>query len=324
MTPDDQPDPTGQPGQTTEPALPRATALRRALGILGDPWTMLILKEAFNGQRRFIGFQRALNIPRQTLTLRLAALCRDQMLYRRHVSADHARLEYAPTAKALDLDQAMYAVWLWHRANPGDRDVLPFDIIHRDCGKVIGASFRCQACGGAVNSSTVSIRPADPPQFDPEPRPRLSRRNDAAFVAAGPGAGDEMLAASLVGDIPCNEILWLLFQAPGNLLAIAAELGLGVPVVRGRLDKLQALGLIGETRQGRRLVFSVLPRAEGFFPLLLAITAWGDRWCNAGDPPPEVIVHECGALLSGRYACDHCGGWLGRGNLTVRPHQTPE
>jgi DNA-binding HxlR family transcriptional regulator len=90
MTPDDEP-------RTTAP--PRATALRRALAILGDPWTMLVLKEAFNGQRRFSGFQRALNIPRQTLSLRLTALCRDQMLYRRHVSADHATLEYAPHPK---------------------------------------------------------------------------------------------------------------------------------------------------------------------------------------------------------------------------------
>ena len=306
-------------GQITESSPPRATALRRALAVLGDPWTMLILKEAFNGQRRFGGFQRALNIPRQTLSLRLAALCREQMLYRRHVSAEHATLEYAPTAKALDLDQAMYAVWLWHQANPGDRDVLPFDIVHRDCGHVIGATFSCQRCGGAAGSASVHIRPSEPAQFDTEPRPRLSRRNDAAFAAAGSGTGDEMLAASLVGDIPCNEILWLLFQGSRNLLAIAGELALGVSVVRGRLDKLRALGLVHEERQGRWLIYSVLPRAEGFFPLLLAISAWGDRWCNAGQPPPEVVVHECGELLAGRYVCDHCGGWLGRGNLTVRP-----
>ena len=57
-----------------------ATSLRRALSILGDPWTMLILKEAFNGVRRFSAFQRALNVPKQTLSLRLAHLCREQML----------------------------------------------------------------------------------------------------------------------------------------------------------------------------------------------------------------------------------------------------
>jgi len=313
MTPDDQ--------SATDPvaAPPRATALRRALAILGDPWTMLVLKEAFNGQRRFSGFQRALNIPRQTLSLRLTALCRDQMLYRRHVSADHTTLEYAPTAKALDLDQAMYAVWLWHEANPGPVDALPFDIVHRDCGQVIGATFRCRDCGGVVHSGNVTIRPAEPAQVDAEPRPRLSRRNDGAFTAAGPGGTDTTVAASLVGDIPCNEILWLLFQSPAHLLAIADQLGLGVPVVRGRLDKLIALGLVAEERQGRRLVFSVLPRAEGFFPLLLSIAAWGDRWCNGTQPPPELVVHDCGALLRGRYACDHCGGWLGRDNLTIRP-----
>lgn len=300
-------------------ALPRATALRRALAILGDPWTMLILKEAFNGQRRFGGFRKALNIPRQTLSLRLTALCRDQMLWRRPVSADHATLEYALTAKARDLDQAMYAVWLWHEANPGPVDALPFDIVHRDCGQVLGASFRCRACGGAVHSGTVTIRPAEPAQFDTEPRPRLARRNDGAFAAAGPGGPETTLAAALVGDIPCNEILWLLFRAPTHLLAIAEGLGLGVPVVRDRLDRLISLGLVAEERQGRRLVFSVLPRAEGFFPLLLAINAWGDRWCNGAQPPPEQVIHDCGALLDGRFACDHCGGAVGPGRVTIRP-----
>jgi DNA-binding HxlR family transcriptional regulator len=85
---------------------------------------MLILKEAYNGERRFGGFQKKLNIPKQTLSLRLTHLCHEQMMYRRQVSPTHTTLEYALTAKAFDLQDAMYSIWLWHEANPRDVSVL--------------------------------------------------------------------------------------------------------------------------------------------------------------------------------------------------------
>lgn len=319
MPPVTDPDtPPETPPNSAPGSGPPATALRRALRILGDPWTMLILKDAFNGTRRFSDFQRGLNIPRQTLSLRLAHLCREQMMYRRFTNPDQGTLEYALTAKARDLQDAMYAVWLWHQANPGQADILPFDIVHRDCGHVIGATWRCTACHGPVTRASVTIQRSHPEQIETEPRPRLSRRNDASFTAAT-SQRQGTVAASLVGDPACNEILYLLFQQPRHLLGIAQDLALGASIVRDRLDKLTELGLIREEPQGRRLQYSTLPRADGFLPLLLAIADWGDRWCNAGLPPPDLRLHECGAILRAAYACDHCGAWIGRDNLIIRP-----
>ena len=103
-----------------------------------------------------------------------------------------------------------------------------------------------------------------------------------------------------------------------RMLAIAQELALGAPVVRDRLDKLKALGLVREEAQGRRLIYHLMPRAEGFFPLLLSIADWGDRWCNGDQPPPDPRLHECGALLRGRYRCRHCQGWIRRDQLELR------
>lgn len=296
---------------------PAPTALSRALAILGDPWTMLILKEAFNGTRRFGAFREALNIPRQTLSLRLSHLCHHQLLYRRHVSATHRTTEYALTAKALDLHDAMMAIWLWHQANPGDVDVLPFDIVHRDCGTRLRAVFCCMACGGPAGPETVRVEAVAPRPAEAAVRGRLGRRNEAAFSAAGQGDPARMVVASVVGDIPCNEILGRLFRGPCHLLGLSRELGLGLGVLRGRLAKLRNLGLIDETPDGRRVLYHVSARAAGFFPLLMSISAWGDRWCNDGQPPPEIFVHDCGALLRGRFACAHCGGWVTRDSVRV-------
>ena len=217
---------TPSDAEADTPAGPPATALRRALRVLADPWTMLILKEIFNGTRRFAVMQRALNIPKQTLSLRLTTLCHEQMLYRRFVGPGQGVLEYAPTAKTYDLSDAMYAIWLWHQANPNDADILPFDIVHKGCGHVLGAQYCCSACGEPATGASVTVERSQPEQFESGPRPRLARRNDASFTAAAPQAGG-MVAASLVGDLPCNEILYLLFQGPRHMLAIAGELGLG-------------------------------------------------------------------------------------------------
>lgn len=298
---------------------PPTTSLRRALRILGDPWTMLILKEAFNGERRFGGFQKQLNIPKQTLSLRLTHLCHEQMMYRRQVSPTHTTLEYALTAKAFDLQDAMYSIWLWHEANPRDVSVLPFEIIHRSCGQRISARYRCKHCFNEVSSSSVTVEHTHPLQW--ETRDRLARRNDAAVTAAGTGGADEMVAASLVGDIVCNEILYMLFRFPSHLKAIADSLDLGISVARGRLEKLRLLGLVEERKEGRKVMYSVLPKAEKFYPLLLSIADWGDRWCNGSRPPPELRVHSCGELVHARFCCDHCDGWIGRENVHVRPRQ---
>jgi DNA-binding HxlR family transcriptional regulator len=298
---------------------PPTTSLRRALRVLGDPWTMLILKEAYNGERRFGGFQKKLNIPKQTLSLRLTHLCHEQMMYRRQVSPTHTTLEYALTAKAFDLQDAMYSIWLWHEANPRDVSVLPFEIIHRTCGQPLSARYRCMHCRNEVLSESVTVEHTQPLQFDP--RDRLARRNDAAVTAAGDLGTEKMVAASLVGDIACNEILYTLFRSPSHLKAIADDLDLGISVARGRLEKLCLLGLVEERKDGRKLTYSVLPKAEKFYPLLLSIADWGDRWCNDGQPPPELRVHSCGQLLHGRFCCDHCGGWIGRENVYVRPRQ---
>ena len=285
---------------------PAATSLHRAMRVIGDPWTMLILKEAFNGQRRFSEFQRALNIPRQTLSVRLTQLCLDQMMYKRPASARLQSQIYALTPKALDLREAMYAIWLWHRANPGAVDVLPFDLAHDACGTVLSAQYRCRACHGLANPQTVTIQPASPPQFESEPRGRIGRRNDSALTAFDEKSRGALTGASLVGDAPCNEILYLLFQKPRHVAEMCRTLKLGAPVVRGRIQKLQDLGLIREEQSGRKLVYETLPRADGFYPLLIAIAAWGDRWCNADAAPPELRTHACGELLDCGYICDAC------------------
>jgi DNA-binding HxlR family transcriptional regulator len=90
-------------------------AIAKTLEIVGEPWTMLVLREAFWGMRRFSEFQASLKIPKATLTHRLGKLVKhgvlEKEIYRE--PGTRPREEYRLTARAVDLVPALVALMQW-------------------------------------------------------------------------------------------------------------------------------------------------------------------------------------------------------------------
>lgn len=94
-------------------------SLAQTLEVIGERWTLLILRDAFFGIRRFDDFQRDLGIARNILATRLGRLVDEGVLEKRPVEA--GRLEYALTAKGLDLQPVLLAMTHWgdkHKPHP--------------------------------------------------------------------------------------------------------------------------------------------------------------------------------------------------------------
>ncbi|HSL58919.1 MAG TPA: helix-turn-helix domain-containing protein [Acidimicrobiales bacterium] len=91
-------------------------SVARAVDVVGDPWTMLVVREAFFGTVRFEAFQRALGIPRATLSSRLDLLVDRGVLERRPDPERADRATYHLTAKGRDLRPVLLALMQW-----GDR-----------------------------------------------------------------------------------------------------------------------------------------------------------------------------------------------------------
>jgi DNA-binding HxlR family transcriptional regulator len=120
--------------------------LGRAMEILGEKWTILVLREIFLGIRRFEDLRVRTSIPRQQLTNRLARLV-DQGLLRRHPYQDpgaRGRYEYRLTEKGFDLATALVAILAWGDRYLGDPDGPPLRFEHRDCGAAIRLDLRCE------------------------------------------------------------------------------------------------------------------------------------------------------------------------------------
>lgn len=287
-----------------------ASSLARALNLFGDPWSALILKEAFLGVRRFGEFQQRLDIPRQTLSLRLAALCDAQILYKYPVDAGRETLAYRLSPKGIDLYDFILAVWRWH-VDLGDvRLVLPERLIHRVCGGALAPTFVCLHCREPVLPGSVSFHRAAPPQFDAPPPARHARRNDAL----GSTVSGALSVAGLVGDRRSYSVLDAVFRGIAQFDSLADTTRLSPNVLSSRLKQLIALGLLDSTRSGRNVSYSTTAKASGLYPILLSIHAWGDRWCSGHAGPPETLIHSCGRILQAAHVCGSC-------DAIVRVHQ---
>jgi DNA-binding HxlR family transcriptional regulator len=134
-----------------------------AVGIIGERPAFLLLREAFNGVRRFDDMQRRTGMPRQVLSDRLARLVTEGLLrkvpYRE--SGQRRRYEYRLTQKGLDLYPVLVALMQWgdrYAAGPAGPQVL---LRHRDCGEPVQVQLSCRA--GHVLDSARDVTPVPGP-----------------------------------------------------------------------------------------------------------------------------------------------------------------
>ena len=130
------------------------------LSVVGEKWSLLVLREAFLGVRRFADFQRILGAPRAVLTDRLATLVAAGVLQRVPYQAEgeRQRHEYRLSPKGLDLYPALVALMEW-----GDRYLTgeapaPVELRHRgDCGAPVRLTLTCE--DGHVLGGPREVRP---------------------------------------------------------------------------------------------------------------------------------------------------------------------
>jgi DNA-binding HxlR family transcriptional regulator len=120
-------------------------SIAKTLQILGEKWTLLIIRESFYGSTRFEQFHRVLNCPRNLLSERLNKLVEEGILERSEYREEGARArhEYRMTATGLELAVPLLALMQWgdrHRAGPEGPPVVAR---HAGCGKEVRATFVC-------------------------------------------------------------------------------------------------------------------------------------------------------------------------------------
>jgi DNA-binding HxlR family transcriptional regulator len=136
-------------------------SIARTLGIVGEKWTLLVLREAFYGVRRFDDFHSALGCARNLLAARLKTLVAHGLLERTAYRDDRGRgrYEYRLTDKGRDLFPAMVALMEWGDRWMADKAGPPVTLIHRDCGKPVATQLICNAGHAPLPARDVQAMP---------------------------------------------------------------------------------------------------------------------------------------------------------------------
>lgn len=129
------------------------------MDLLGDQWTLLVLREAYSGVRRFDRFQAELGIARNTLTERLDRLTGAGLLDRVRYQDRPARYEYPLTEMGRDFFPVIAAIIRWGDQWLADDDGPPRLLRHADCGEHTTAEVNCVHCGGAMSAETIVMEP---------------------------------------------------------------------------------------------------------------------------------------------------------------------
>jgi len=134
-------------------------SIQRTLALLGEKWTMLVIRDAANGVRRFDDFRRHIGLSEPVLADRLKHLVSRGILETREYQepGQRRRNEYRLTAKGWDLFPILISLMQW-----GDDHLdgeQPWQVEHRECGHPIRAEVRCSHDGERVGPRDARLVP---------------------------------------------------------------------------------------------------------------------------------------------------------------------
>jgi DNA-binding HxlR family transcriptional regulator len=130
-----------------------------ALEVIGERWSLLIVRDVFLGMRRFDEIQSDLGIARNVLQARLCKLLDQGVLEKRLYNEHPPRYEYRLTEKGIDLWPAIVALMRW-----GDRHCMsstgpPVLLEHRGCGGRVDEHLICESCGARLSARDARALP---------------------------------------------------------------------------------------------------------------------------------------------------------------------
>ena len=136
----------------------RTCSMARGLDILGDTWSVLVLREVFFGNGRFDPMKARLEVADSVLTKRLAGLVESGLLEKKpYDDGGRTRQEYVLTAMGEDALPVLNAVTIWAEKHlPAPSDQAHMYVIHSGCGKPTTSADTCTWCGERLTAANTS------------------------------------------------------------------------------------------------------------------------------------------------------------------------
>ena len=295
---------------------PRASAAQRTIAVVGDAWTLRILRSVFRGQRRHGDFLQGFGVSRAVLTDRLTKLVGHGVLLRDVSGGGHP--EYRLTERGLDLWSLFIAMWMWEidwgTAQDPDTwapDVPRLQLAHTGCGHTMRPALRCQHCLGSVTPFETQADPrpvlANPASAAPSTAASMFRRARQAAPAGADAARPSQRLFRMVGDRWNNAVVAAAFRGTRLFSQFQEDLRIGPAQLSDRLSELQQLGILqARAYVGTRQEYRLTKSGIALYPLTLEMVRWGNRWMWHEGHPLTIRHLPCGHTLDARWHCGAC------------------
>jgi DNA-binding HxlR family transcriptional regulator len=281
-------------------ALRTPNAIGSALGLLGDEWSLLIVRESLFGARRFGELQPRLGIGPTVLSARLTALVEGGVLRKDEQG-------YRLTQAGTDVWRLLLCIWAWEQ-HWVQGDALPV-MRHAECGAVFHPVLSCRGCGIAVEAADVEVTSGPSGAFSRSVPTGSNRRRSGLARREGPGLFPETMA--LMGSRWSSALLGAAFLGAQRFSEFEAMLQAPANVVAERLRQFVGLGVLTD---GYRLT----PKGRAFFPAVAELVAWGEKHHPAPDGPALLVSHDGHGFLPA-LRCSVCDASLRRKAVAVEP-----
>lgn len=303
----------------------RTCSIWRALEVVGDTPTLLMLEASWLGARRFDEFLHRTGLPRAVLADRLKRLVAAGLLTTRAYCERPPRNAYLMSEKGRDLYWVALMLLRWER-RWGSPDKIRVELTHRSCGRSFTPKPSCNHCGEEIDATQVDWQEGPGVGWM---APRYSRRRQQRDCNYSSSLMDE--AAQLMGDRWAGLIMRSIFTGITRFEEIRRDTAMSTNILAERLGWLTRIGVVRQHPYASapvRYEYRLSRKGVDYYPALLMLMRWGDRYYVAPEGPPLLLRHKgCGAELDAQVACSECGEPIRPGDVDfaiARGHASDE
>lgn len=293
-------------------------AVGRMLALLGDEWTLLLVRESLLGARRFTDFA-VLPISNAVLSNRLRSLVDDGLLERRVYQAQPPRADYHPTEPCRALWPVLVSIWHWERTWVDAQTRSLPAMRHQGCGQDFSPVLRCGHCRRPVESADIEASWGPSGGWRRSVPRAATRRRARGDAPSDAGLFPETMA--IFGNRWASAVMGAAFLGTRRFTDFQGRLSAPATVVADRLRVFCAIGVLqAATHPGRAdwSEYHLTPKGSAFFPVVATSIHWGESHLGSPDGPALLLTHTaCTHPFVPELACDQCGEALAGSAIDV-------
>ena len=305
-----------------DPAGPNAIAM--ANGIVGDEWTLWIIKLALNGVTQYNEWLNAGPISSSVLTARLGRLVETGIMERVRYQARPPRYDYRLTYRGRQTWPILLTIWAWERtwvADPAEH--LP-QMVHSRCGAEFVPVLICDTCDLEVAARDVRGRLGPSGDWWRSVPSAATRRR--SHRGARP---NEMVTQTmaLVGNRWSAALLGAAFLGATRFGEFEQRIGAPPTIVAERLRTFCEIGVLMQSPNPQRpdwVVYHLTDKGRAFYPVVAVLIEWAQRWFHSPEGPSLRMEHlACHRTFHPRLVCSACHERLRGSAVQVVPVAEP-